>query len=70
MFTQEFSQLCFTLVGKTITRLNQRYHYKHLCKVHISNGNFNLGSNVHEAVHNDSSAAQICFSLNSEQAVL
>lgn len=38
---------------KTITRLNQRYHYKHLCKVYISNGNFNLGRNVHEPGHND-----------------
>lgn len=38
--------------GKTITKLNQRYHYKHLRKVHISNGNFNLGKNVCETVHN------------------
>lgn len=64
-----FSALLY-FSGKTITRLNRRYHYKHLCKVYISNGNFNLGRNVHEAVHNASAAAQICFSLNSEQAVL
>lgn len=36
--------------GKTITRQTGCYHYKHLCKVHISNGNFNLGMNVQEAV--------------------
>lgn len=51
--------------GKTITRLNQRCHYKHLRKVHISNGDFNLGRN--EAVHN--AAAQICFSLYLRHAV-
>lgn len=36
--------------GKTITRQTECYHYKRLCKVHISNGNFNLGMNVQEAV--------------------
>ena len=64
-----FSALLY-FSGKTITRLNRRYHYKHLCKVHISNGNFNLGRNVHQAVHSASAAAEISFSLNSEQAVL
>ena len=55
-----FSALLY-FSGKTITRLNRGYHYKHLCKVHISNGNFNLGRNVHEAVYNASAAAQSAF---------
>lgn len=60
-----FSALLY-FSGKTITRLNQRCHYKHLCKVHISNGDFNLGRN--EALHR--AAEQTCFSLNPEQAQL
>lgn len=64
-----FSALLY-FSGKTITRLNPRYHYKHLCKVHISNGNFNLGRNVHEAIHKASAAAFLSLSLSSsEQAV-
>lgn len=42
--------------GKTITRQTECYHYKRLCKVHISNGNFNLGMNVQKSCLSKSEA--------------